>query len=457
MKKDSHSSGIIKMCLTVWAMLTYSLVSFGASITNNVLTIGNEPYTIGEDQTLIVKSIILDKGASLIINGTLRFEDMGTLSDFKIEFEKKLNGNTEIKIENNGTIECKDFTQEIQSIQKNATYTFKNNGVIKCEGNFTSKWNEHTNYVSTENAKIEAKNITFEDRAGREYKGSYIAEESFTIDNTNGNIDIDITITSEKFDVKKLILSNNIGTVTVGGEAKIDTLDATTTNVTMTLNGMLTLGYVEENTKLSLNGTKGSILSLCDKRATPLFKSPSTTAGTVIYLQNNDVADAWKSGTTPIATGDLQNAQPLVADNTSTKQECLSGVHVSGLLPIEITSFTARGSQEEITLEWELASEKDYKTIVVEYSKNGTDWREIDQVDGMGTTSFATQYSSIVTNDFPQGFLYFRLKEITFDGIESVSHTIVYENTPSNQSFKSLQYGHLNILYNENERRYVKQ
>lgn len=202
MKKDSHSSGIIKMCLTVWAMLTYSLVSFGASITNNVLTIGNEPYTIGEDQTLIVKSIILDKGASLIINGTLRFEDMGTLSDFKIEFEKKLNGNTEIKIENNGTIECKDFTQEIQSIQENATYTFKNNGVIKCEGDFTSQWDEHTNYVSTENAKIEAQNITFAGRAGWEYKGSYIAEENFTIDNTNGNNNI--TITSEKFDVKKI-------------------------------------------------------------------------------------------------------------------------------------------------------------------------------------------------------------------------------------------------------------
>ncbi len=307
MKKDSHSSGIIKMCLSICAMLIISIITYGGNILqanipqNGILKLeNNEQYTISQNDTVIITKLELAKGCTLTINGTLRFEDNnGSLSDFNID-GNELKGNNETKIENNGIIECHNFDQSLSSIQKNAIYTFNNNGEIICIGNFNSYWNTNANYISSDNAKIVAQNIIFADRAGWDYKGSYIAEQNFTIDNTIGNNNI--SITGEEFD-----------------------------------------------------------------------------------------------------------------------------------------------------------AEKDYKTIVVEYSKNGTDWREIDQVDGMGTTSFATQYSSIVTNDFPQGFLYFRLKEITFDGIESVSHTIVYENTPSSQSFKSLQYGHLNILYNDNERRYVKQ
>lgn len=112
--------------------------------------------------------------------------------------------------------------------------------------------------------------------------------------------------------------------------------------------------------------------------------------------------------------------------------------------------------QNAIRLEWEVATEKDMHNYSVEYSINGTNWREIDRVETVGKTSFVTQYNSTYTNDFPHGFVYFRLKQISLDGSESYSKTIVLDNTISFESFKTLKVGPIDILYNDHERRFVK-
>jgi len=113
--------------------------------------------------------------------------------------------------------------------------------------------------------------------------------------------------------------------------------------------------------------------------------------------------------------------------------------------------------QNAIRLEWEVATEKDMHNYSVEYSINGIDWHEIDVVDAMGTTSFATHYISNLADDFPHEFLYFRLKQVTLGGLESYSQTIVFDNTTSNKSFKTLKVGPIDILYNDSERRYIEQ
>ena len=478
-KKRNAPTVCAKFCIALTTMLTIKITVFGNVIkTPNLVIEANDTYTVSRTDTLIIKTLDMGNYAKLIINGTLRIEDNGVISDFVLFSDPSIQSfftnypqdwKKNLYIENNGKIECNNFKQSFSDINNmQATYTFNNNGAIVCEANFQSDWTNSTTYQSSCNAKIEAQNITFQGRAGWTYNGIYKAN-NFTLDITQGGniVNIGSNCGDSKFEVGKLTLKNNVAQINVEELALLKSIDLTAayTSVNIQVDGILTEGYIAGYNKLLMNGSQNSTINLCynptdgknfQENGTA-FATKSISTGKVIYLQNDIIANAWNIGSSPKQEGDLQGTFREIGDRISTYEECINGFHVSSLLPIRLTRFTAHGTQEAINLEWEVATEKNIYNYSVEYSKNGFDWDEIDNVEAFGTSSFAIQYNSTITNEFPNGFLYFRLKQVSLDGLELYSDIIVYDNTRSNETFKTLKVGPLEILYNNSERRFIEQ
>lgn len=105
-------------------------------------------------------------------------------------------------------------------------------------------------------------------------------------------------------------------------------------------------------------------------------------------------------------------------------------------LPVEFISFTANKQNEEVLLNWTTASEINNKSFSVERSYDAQTWNEIGIVKGAGTTSKQTHYQFLdfqplssniypqSSNSYPPTTIFYRLKQIDFDGKETYS-TIV--------------------------------
>ncbi len=109
-------------------------------------------------------------------------------------------------------------------------------------------------------------------------------------------------------------------------------------------------------------------------------------------------------------------------------------------LPVELVDFTAFVEQNEVTLNWQTATETDNSGFEVQV-KQGDTFQALAFVDGYGTTLEAQNYSYRVT-DLDPGTHTFRLKQIDFDGqfeyspevqatVEVVDHYFLTEAYPN--------------------------
>ena len=88
------------------------------------------------------------------------------------------------------------------------------------------------------------------------------------------------------------------------------------------------------------------------------------------------------------------------------------------VLPVELTSFTARVQEKTVALHWETASEVNNKGWNIQQSTNGYSWKTIDWVAGNGDGgSHYTCSDSQPTN----GISFYRLEQVDFNGVKSYS------------------------------------
>lgn len=93
---------------------------------------------------------------------------------------------------------------------------------------------------------------------------------------------------------------------------------------------------------------------------------------------------------------------------------------VEVILPIELLSFTAEKVEEENLLNWATASEKNNDRFEIERSQNGKEWEIIGQVIGANDSQSRLDY--FFSDKQPlDGLAYYRLRQIDFDGQESLS------------------------------------
>ncbi len=97
--------------------------------------------------------------------------------------------------------------------------------------------------------------------------------------------------------------------------------------------------------------------------------------------------------------------------------------HKSELLPIELVSFLFDKKNQQFV--WQTESETNNNYFVVEYSKNGKDWRECtEHIQSMSNTGYSYSTEPIVPIN-ESVFSYFRLKQVDLNGEYSYSDVII--------------------------------
>jgi len=114
---------------------------------------------------------------------------------------------------------------------------------------------------------------------------------------------------------------------------------------------------------------------------------------------------------------------PLIAPWTTS--EVFSGATWnSGIVPVELTSFTASSISNEVTLTWETATETNNSGFSIERKTVSSEFEEVAFVPGFGTTTESKSYS-FTDKNLQSGVYSYRLKQIDFDG--SYTHTAPIE------------------------------
>lgn len=101
-------------------------------------------------------------------------------------------------------------------------------------------------------------------------------------------------------------------------------------------------------------------------------------------------------------------------------------------IPVELTSFTAEASENEIILNWTTATELNNQGFEIDRSFDNETFEKIGFVPGFGTTTESKSYSYKIV-EFASGIQYYRLKQIDFDGTYEYSEVIEIEGITPGQ------------------------
>lgn len=97
-----------------------------------------------------------------------------------------------------------------------------------------------------------------------------------------------------------------------------------------------------------------------------------------------------------------------------------------GILPVELTHFSAKAMDTSVQLEWQTASEINNEGFEIHHSDDGIDWIKIGFVPGHDDSELVNNYH-FQHKQAKQGLNYYRLKQMDFDGIFEFSKVEVVE------------------------------
>jgi photosystem II stability/assembly factor-like uncharacterized protein len=92
-------------------------------------------------------------------------------------------------------------------------------------------------------------------------------------------------------------------------------------------------------------------------------------------------------------------------------------------VPVELTAFSANIKNNKVVLSWQTATETNNSGFEIERKNAGSAWKNIAFVPGKGTTSDASSYS-YEDADYGTGKVYYRLKQVDYDGTFEYSNTV---------------------------------
>ena len=98
------------------------------------------------------------------------------------------------------------------------------------------------------------------------------------------------------------------------------------------------------------------------------------------------------------------------------------------VIPVELVSFVAKPTSNGVEINWETASETNNKGFEVQRSYDQTNFEQIGFVAGKGTSTARNIYS-FVDRSASNNVVYYRLKQVDYDGTFAFSQVINVENT----------------------------
>ena len=118
------------------------------------------------------------------------------------------------------------------------------------------------------------------------------------------------------------------------------------------------------------------------------------------------------------------NIQPSVTYyfrvNATNYFNPLPTLTTGAVLPVQLVNFSVIKDGKKVKLQWSTASEQNNDRFEVEKSIDGSVWKNIATVKGMGTSSQAQHYNSYDASP-ASGINYYRLKQVDVDGRSNIS------------------------------------
>jgi Secretion system C-terminal sorting domain len=203
-----------------------------------------------------------------------------------------------------------------------------------------------------------------------------------------------------------------------------------TTSVTFTYTITVASGYTVNISSITFGARRNST----GAQALSSFKINNVSKPCVITIGASDVGTTTLGGTgwfgftaTPPSSLSFSNQNvtiEVVFNNVGTGLGMIQRLDefkiFGSVLAVSLTSFTATPQSNAIKLNWTTASEENSKGFDVERSLTGTDdWKSIGFVKAKGQGS---SYEFIDSD--PLSISYYRLKEIDFNGKETLSKVV---------------------------------
>lgn len=110
----------------------------------------------------------------------------------------------------------------------------------------------------------------------------------------------------------------------------------------------------------------------------------------------------------------------------------MGAYEVSATLPVELLNITARKSGSVNVVEWQTASETNNDYFEVQKSTDATDWVKIGKVKGAGNSNSITSYSYNDESSHEDATIYYRLRQVDYDGQYSYSPIVSVDNSSDN-------------------------
>ena len=159
---------------------------------------------------------------------------------------------------------------------------------------------------------------------------------------------------------------------------------------------------------------------------------PSYTGGN-LTIRDCDEGD---NGTLTITENNVApNSRYLVFINSENGGAFdLASTAASNALPIELSSFDAEVSGQDVQLSWTSVSEVNNDYFTIERSMNGTDYEYMTDLDSKGNTATGFKYDFLDTRA-QTGANYYRLSQTDLDGASTIVAYAVATIRASKESF----------------------
>jgi hypothetical protein len=151
---------------------------------------------------------------------------------------------------------------------------------------------------------------------------------------------------------------------------------------------------------------------------TPDVASTPTPAPTVFTL-GHYTNGAWVESYAGVSGGTYSGTFTSFSPFGVGQNGSFSGV----VLGVELTNFIAKANKSSNLLSWQTTTEKNNAQFQIERSQNGEIFSKIGEVKGRGNSNVEQNYT--FTDASPvKGINYYRLRQVDFDGTETISKTV---------------------------------
>ncbi|MAC94781.1 MAG: hypothetical protein CMC96_04690 [Flavobacteriales bacterium] len=109
-------------------------------------------------------------------------------------------------------------------------------------------------------------------------------------------------------------------------------------------------------------------------------------------------------------------------------------------LPIELKSFEAslnENNKKLVEVKWTTLSEINNIYFIIEYSTDGKNFNEVDQVEGAGNSNRELNYSRVIQLENIGSENYFRLKQVDYDGSSKTFNAVSLQKSNSTSKFSN--------------------